>query len=73
MTAAEMLASIRVGDSVTLRTPQGQNSTGKAVMRSSPIPGWVLDLGGRYGRPGVVTVDNIVAVRKRRTYERSLS
>lgn len=64
--------TIRAGDRVTILIPNGigrhgvewKEKTGRAVM---PGPaGWVLNLGGRYGTPGIATVDNIVRVKPRR-------
>jgi hypothetical protein len=65
-----LLSLIRAGDRVTIRIPNGigrngiewKEATGRAVM---PGPaGWVLNMGGRYGTPGVATPENIVSVRK---------
>lgn len=53
---------VKPGDSVTIRTPHGQQRTGRVVMRG--IDGWVLNLGGRSGTPGIATPDNIVSVRR---------
>jgi len=58
-----ILDAIRHGDKVTILSPQGQERTGKAVMRSSS-GGWVLNMGGRHGTPGIATESNIVKVRK---------
>jgi hypothetical protein len=58
-------SDIAHGDRVTIRTPQGQERTGRAVMRSAH-GGWVLNLGGRYGTPGLAGEDNVVRVRKAR-------
>lgn len=55
--------SIRHGDRVTILTPQGQQRTGRAVMRSSS-GGWVLNMGGPHGTPGLADERNIVHVRK---------
>jgi len=57
---ASALQVIRAGDRVTILTPHGQEVTGKAVMRG-PY-GWVLNLGGAHGRPGIATEQNIVKV-----------
>lgn len=57
-----MLDAINAGDRVTITTPHGQQITGKAVMRG-PY-GWVLNLGGRYGRPGIASEANIVKIKK---------
>jgi|KBSSwiStaDraftv2_1062776.scaffolds.fasta_scaffold25388_7 hypothetical protein len=66
------LASIRPGDRVTILVPAGRgmhgqewkNATGRAVIIS---PGYVaLNMGGRFGTPGVATAENLVSVRKTR-------
>lgn len=54
---------IKVGDTVELRTPQGQLRRGRAVMRGTY--GWVLNMGGKHGTPGVVTNDNFVRIVRR--------
>lgn len=49
---------VRPGDRVTIRTPQGQECTGKVVMT---FPAHcVMNMGGRHGRPGVATATNVV-------------
>ena len=48
---SELIDNIRPGDRVTIKTPQGQERTGTAVMRSS-AGGWVLNMGGAHGTPG---------------------
>lgn len=62
---------IRTGDRVTIRIPAGRNmdgsydytqKTGRAVMKGPA--GWVLNLGGKYGTPGIATEENIVLVKK---------
>ena len=63
-TAHDLYATITVGSRVTLRTPQGQERTGRAVMLGPA--GWVLNIGGRHGTPGVVSATNLVAVWGRR-------
>lgn len=62
--AANLFDQIRPGDTVTITTPQGQQVRGKAVMRG-PY-GWVLNLGGRHGRPGIASPENVVKVTKGR-------
>ncbi len=57
--------AIRPGSRVTIRTPQGQERSGKAVMRSS-YGGWVLNMGGPHGTPGLADDGNIVAVDGKR-------
>ncbi len=69
--ASTMLAGIRPGDRVTIMRPAGMGrggqewaqATGRAVMRSSH-GGWVLNMGGKHGTPGLVDERNIVSVRK---------
>jgi hypothetical protein len=70
---------IRPGSRVTILVPAGKRidretgrivqewkeSTGRAVMRSSD-GGWVLDMGGRYGIPGLADETNVVAVGGKR-------
>lgn len=53
---------IRAGSRVTIVTPQGQERTGRAVMRGPA--GWVLNLGGAHGTPGIATPANTVKVGK---------
>lgn len=56
---------IKSGDRVTIVDRFGQQHTGRAVMRSSG-GGWVLNMGGRYGTPGIADEQNIVKVSKGR-------
>jgi hypothetical protein len=72
-------AKIQHGDRVTIRVPNGQRinhetgkieqewteKTGKAVMHSA-VGGWVLNMGGRHGTPGLADDENIVAIRGKR-------
>jgi hypothetical protein len=48
-------------DRVTIRTPHGQELTGRVVMVFEEHA--VLNLGGRHGTPGVATEENTVRVR----------
>ena len=65
----ELLATIRTGDRVTILIPAGigrdgqewKEATGRAVMRNAF--GWALNMGGKYGTPGVVTAKNLVRVK----------
>jgi len=69
---AAILATVRAGDRVTMLVPNGigrngvewKAVTGRAVMPSAH-GGWVLNLGGRFGTPGVVDDSNFVKVVKR--------
>jgi len=64
---------IRPGDRVTILVHAGgigknmewKQATGRAVMRSS-TGGWVLNMGGPHGRPGLADEENIVAVKPAR-------
>ena len=63
--------NIKHGDRVTILVPAGigrngqewKEATGRAVMRSLH-GGWVLNMGGRYGTPGIADETNIVRVQK---------
>ena len=57
--------SIRPGDRVTIITPHGQKQTGRAVMKGPH--GWVLNLGGAHGTPGIADDENTIEVRKSRS------
>jgi hypothetical protein len=61
MTASYPFSTIRPGCGVTIVTPQYQHRTGTAVMRG-PY-GWVLNLGGKHGTPGIATESNVIMVR----------
>jgi len=73
MTPTELVASIRPGDRVTILVPAGRGMhgqeyaerSGKAVICSGTHA--ALNMGGKYGTPGVATPDNIVSVRRART------
>jgi hypothetical protein len=69
-----LLETIKPGSRVTIRVPAGLNTdgshdwqerTGSVVMRSSH-GGWVLNMGGPHGTPGVADAENIVAVGGKR-------
>lgn len=66
------LATVRPGDRVTIllqngigrHGPEYREATGRAVMPAAGALGWVLNLGGRYGRPGVATRENFVRIAR---------
>jgi hypothetical protein len=66
-----ILSNVRAGDRVTILVPGGigrhgvewKEKSGRAVMRGLLPHSWVLNMGGRYGTPGVATPENTVAVR----------
>lgn len=65
-----MLGMIRAGDRVTILLPAGigrngveyVEKTGRAVIGGPDR--WVLNMGGRYGRPAVATIENLVSFRR---------
>jgi hypothetical protein len=59
----ESFDQIGHGDHVTIKSPQGQHQKGKVVMKSSH-GGWVLNMGGAHGTPGLVDSKNYVSHKK---------
>jgi hypothetical protein len=59
-----VLDAIRAGDRVTILDRFGVAHSGRAVMRGPA--GWVLDIGGRYGTPGIASEENTIRVRPAR-------
>ena len=59
----DLYDSIRNGDLVSIETRHGNILKGRAVMLGPG--GWVLNLGGAHGTPGIANRENVVAVRKR--------
>ena len=59
----ELLKSVRVGDRVTIFTPQGQERSGRAVIIEATPGVVVLNGGGRYGTPICATARNILKVK----------
>jgi len=64
MTDKPLFEQIRFGDRVTYVDRFGRIGTGRAVMRG-PY-GWVLNIGGKYGTPHVVSARDVVTVRTNR-------
>lgn len=66
-------STIKNGDRVTILVPAGigrngvewTQRTGKAVMYSSN-GGWVLNMGGKHGTPGIATEENTVKIQRRK-------
>ncbi len=54
--------AIRAGDRVTIVDRFGVSRSGRAVMRGPA--GWVLNMGGPHGTPGIADNENITKVRK---------
>ena len=73
----EFQKTIQHGDRVTIMVPAGigRNGvewaprTGRAVFISSN-GGWVLNLGGRHGTPGIATAENTVKIERKRERSR---
>jgi hypothetical protein len=61
---AGLFDSIRPGSRVTIVNRFGQKQSGRAVMRGPA--GWVLNLGGKHGTPGIASPENVVAVSKQK-------
>jgi hypothetical protein len=59
-----MYNEIQVGDTVYFSTPHSLQLKGRAVMKGPA--GWVLNCGGRYGTPQVVSENNFIKLRKGR-------
>jgi len=59
-----LVDQIRHGDKVTIVTPNGQQVTGSAVMKSAlGDNSWVLNTGGEHGERGAIASDdNVIRV-----------
>ena len=55
---------IRPGDRIQYVDPRGGVRTGRVVMRSPTICGWVVNTGGAHGTPGLVDVSNFKGFAK---------
>ena len=70
LNAASVLNAIRPGDRVTILVPNGigrngqewKTAKGRAVMRGPA--GWVLNMGGPHGTPGIASETNLVSVKR---------
>lgn len=58
-----LIDQVKHGDKVTIVDRFGVRRTGRAVMRSAH-GGWVLNMGGPHGTPGLADDSNTVHVRK---------
>lgn len=61
----KLIDTVRAFDRVTIVDRFGVQRIGRAVMPCI-AGGWVLNMGGRYGTPGIATDTNTVKVRKAR-------
>ena len=59
-----MYNEIQIGDMIHFSTPHSQEMKGRAVMKGPH--GWVVNAGGRYGIPKVVSESNFITLRKGR-------
>lgn len=59
-----MFDAIQCGDRVTIKTPHGNELTGRAVMFNRKVGAWVLNLGGKHGTPGLADERNTIKVKK---------
>lgn len=74
-----LINMVQHGDRVTILRPAGRGrngqewaeATGRAVMHSSH-GGWVLNMGGKHGTPGLADAGNILAVRKAKNQQPGL-
>ena len=57
----------RPGDVVTILTPQNQHRKGRVVMCNPSSNCAVLNMGGRYGIPGIADENNILIVKRGHT------
>jgi ribosomal protein L40E len=60
----EEFASIKHGDKVYYKNPQGQTRSGRAVMYNKKVDAWVLNIGGQHGTPALVDLENFVSKNK---------
>ncbi len=62
-TGDRLVDKIRHGDKVTIVLDNGQQITGKAVMKSSAGDNsWVINTGGEHGRPAIAGARNVIKV-----------
>jgi hypothetical protein len=63
-TATRLVDTIGPGDRVTIVDRFGKEQTGRAVMKGPH--GWVLNMGGKHGTPGIASDDNVTKVKKKK-------
>lgn len=59
----KLISLVRPGDRVTIVDRFGKQHSGRAVM-PCVAGGWVLNMGGRHGTPGIANDVNTVKVKK---------
>jgi hypothetical protein len=62
----KLIDTVRPGDRVTIVDRFGKRRTGRAVMKCI-AGGWVLNMGGRHGTPGIANDVNTVRVAFQRS------
>lgn len=62
--ADRLIDTVRHGDRVTIVDRFGKQRTGSAVMRGPH--GWVLNMGGKHGTPGIASDENVTRVSRKR-------
>lgn len=63
-TTSSLLPLLRPGDRATIATPHGQELSGRVVMKFATHA--VLNLGGKFGRPGIADDSNLLRVSLKR-------
>lgn len=66
-----LIDCVKAGDRVTIVDRFGQQRSGRAVMPCS-TGGWVLNMGGRHGTPGIADDSNTVKVSPSRARKRPI-
>jgi hypothetical protein len=64
MSKPDSYDDVRPGRRVVYRSYHGSTLRGRVVMRSSYPDAWVVNLGGRYGTPGILTRDTFIRFGK---------
>lgn len=59
ISAEELIKIARVGDRLTIKNRFDQTHSGRIVMKAQ-YGGWVLNMGGKHGTPGIATTANVV-------------
>lgn len=59
ISAEELIKIVRAGDRLTIKNRFDQTHSGRVVMKAQH-GGWVLNMGGKHGTPGIATTANVV-------------
>lgn len=60
------MLKLKAGDIVLFTNQQGQVLRGRVVMPSAFAGGYVVNIGGRYGTPKIVSEQNFVGFAKKK-------